>query len=314
MEISIVIPVYNSATYLPACLNSVFAQTFQDFEVICVNDGSTDESLDILKKYAAQYPDKMNIITIPNGGQANARNVGIDNAKGAYIAFVDSDDTMDEQMLAKMHKATIDNDIDFISCNIERIYEGGISKLEKKFDYDKAIAFEGKTTVDLHPELICYIKPAPYAKLISKAFLDEHKIRFIKGYIYEDLVFTQTILAHHPNMYVMKDRLYKYLVRANSTMTSKKSRVDDMFVSFKNLYSVYQSNNIAETFKAELEYLCLYHVMVGTSFRMWRSKQYSLKQSISSCRKYVKAFGFGKNNRYIAKEGIIVRMYLNAVL
>lgn len=91
MKLSVIIPVYNCERYLKECLDSIRAQTFKDFEAICVDDGSTDSTAAILEEFAALDP-RFKVIHQPNGGQGKARNTGLDNAKGDYIAFVDADD------------------------------------------------------------------------------------------------------------------------------------------------------------------------------------------------------------------------------
>lgn len=310
MEISIIVPVYNSEQYLKQCLNSIFSQTDQDFELICVNDGSTDHSLSILQEYEKRFPKQMSIITIANGGQANARNVGLDHASGNYVMFVDSDDTIRSDMLAGMRQRIEMTDCDMAVCEIDRIYEGKPSLWERFFPFDTALDIEGKTTIDEHPEIICYLTGAPYAKLVKRQFLNDHKIRFIKGYIYEDQVFTQTILANDPTMVLMKEKYYEYLIRSNSTMTSKQSRVTDMFVSYENLYQAYVEQGRAKRFKAELDYLCLYHVMIGTAYRMWRSGQFGLRESLRRCRSYANQYHCQADNRYMKRKGWVSRLYL----
>lgn len=307
--ISVIIPVYNAQNYLKRCLDSVFQQNYQDIEVICVNDGSSDKSLSILNDYQERYPQKMVIKSITNGGQANARNVGIEMANGKFLCFVDSDDAMDMSMLQKMQEH-IKEDCDFVFCDIERIFEGDGNWLEKHFKYEIDLDFKGITTIHEHPEVICYLTVAPFAKLIRKSFLDGNQIRFVKGYIYEDLLFTQTILAANPRISLLKEKLYKYFVRNNSTMTSKKSNICDMFVVINNIYKEYEKQGLTTLFKTELDYLCLYHVMIGTSYRMSRNGQYGLFSSIKKCRSFCKEFDCRKGNKYIKSKGLVARFFI----
>lgn len=312
--ISIIVPVYNAEKYLRKCLDSIFDQSHQDLEVICINDGSTDQSESILLEYKNKYQNKMMVKTIPNGGQANARNVGIDLATGTFVCFVDSDDYLDKRMLEKLYKNIHENESDLAICDMERIFEGKVSLLERFFKYDINLNFIGATTIYEHPDIICYLMNAPFAKLIRKEFLNVNRIKFVKGYIYEDLVFVHEILSSNPVISMVNEKLYKYIVRDNSTMTSKKSRVTDMFVSYKNVYDAYESKEISKDFREELEYLCLYHVMIGTAYRMWRSGQFGLFDSIKQCREYVRKYGFQSKNSYIKKKGIVSRLYLNVSL
>ena len=94
VTLSVIVPVYNTEKYLRECLDSIINQTFRDIEIICVNDGSTDKSLEILKEYALK-DNRIKVITQGNKGQSVARNIGLNNASGKYITFIDSDDYLD---------------------------------------------------------------------------------------------------------------------------------------------------------------------------------------------------------------------------
>lgn len=117
-EISIIIPVYNSEKYLRQCLDSVLNQSFSDFECICVNDGSTDNSLLILQEYANKDK-RFKIIDKQNEGVSIARNTGIENAFGEYITFIDSDDWVEIAYLAKLYNFIVDKKIDYVVCNLK---------------------------------------------------------------------------------------------------------------------------------------------------------------------------------------------------
>lgn len=308
--VSIIIPVYNAEKYLKKCLNSIFNQSYKKIEVICINDGSSDRSLDILEEYKNIFKENLIIKTIKNSGQANARNLGMDIAKGEFIMFVDSDDYIDQFMVETLIKKQLENDADMVVCNIERIFDGNFKNSVKKFNYDTILNINELTSIDVHPEIICFLTVAPYAKLIKRSFINENNISFIKGYIYEDLVFTQNILSHNPSIEICKENYYKYIVRQNTTMTSKKSNVIDMFYAYDTLFNYYKKNKLEIKFKQELDFLCYYHVLIGTSYRMWNSKQYSLFSSIKQCRNFIKKYDCKKNNKYLKKKGIISVLYV----
>lgn len=308
--VSVIIPVYNAQNYLKKCLNSIFNQSYKKIEVICINDGSSDGSLDILDEYIKIYEEKMIVKTIENSGQANARNIGINIAKGEFVMFVDSDDYIDEFMIENLVRKQSENNADMVVCNIERIFDGDFKKSVKKFNYDTVLNINELTTVVEHPEIICFLTVAPYAKLIKRNFINDNGISFIKGYIYEDLVFTQNILSHNPSIEMCEENYYKYIVRQNTTMTSKKSNVVDMFFAYETLFNFYKKNKLEKKFKEELDFLCYYHVLIGTSYRMWKSKQYSLFSSIRQCRRFVKKYNCKKNNKYLKEKGIISVLYV----
>lgn len=309
-KVSIIIPVYNAEKYLNKCLDSIFTQSYQNIEVICINDGSTDSSKRILDLYKLKYSDKMFFKTIDNSGQANARNKGLELSTGEFVMFVDSDDCIDINMIEQMMIRQNKNNADMVICGIDRIFDGNFSSKIKNFKYDTPLAFHELATIYSHPEILCFITFAPYAKLIKRDFLLHNNISFVKGYIYEDLMFTQQLLSNNPTIENCENKYYKYYVRENTTMTSKASKVTDMFFAFDKLYSYYVDNKINEKFKEELDFLCLFHVMIGTSFRMWQSNQFGLFKSIATCRRFVSKYNCNKNNKYLKEKGFIANLFV----
>ena len=119
VEISVIIPVYNTEKYLNECLDSIVNQTLSDIEIICVNDGSTDNSLAILESYAKK-DNRITVISQENNGQGSARNLGLKNSSGNYICFIDSDDYVDLNMLEKLYDNVILNNSDIVVFKIAR--------------------------------------------------------------------------------------------------------------------------------------------------------------------------------------------------
>ena len=124
MDVSVIIPVYNTEKYLSACIESVLHQTDVSQEIILVDDGSKDSSGNICDNYAEKY-DNIKAIHIPNSGPATAKNVGLKHAQGNYIALTDSDDKMEPLMLCKMVSAGYEYDADIICCNYKQVDEQG---------------------------------------------------------------------------------------------------------------------------------------------------------------------------------------------
>lgn len=125
MDVSVIIPVYNTEKYLPACIDSVLAQTGVSLEIILVDDGSTDSSPNICDKYAEEH-ENISTIHIKNSGPATAKNEGLQLAKGNYIALTDSDDKMEPMMLKKMVNAGYNYNADIVCCNYKQIDEQGV--------------------------------------------------------------------------------------------------------------------------------------------------------------------------------------------
>lgn len=127
-KVSIIVPIYNSETYLEECLDSIINQTLKEIEIICVNDGSTDNSLDILNRYASN-DDRITIINKQNTGYGNSMNVGIDHAKGEYIGIVESDDYIKPHMYETLYNKAIEHDLDLIRADFEQFMGEGSNRV-----------------------------------------------------------------------------------------------------------------------------------------------------------------------------------------
>ena len=212
-DISIIIPVYNTAGYLAECLDSAAEQSFGNYEIILVNDGSTDGSQRIIDDYVYRYPDRIRAFTIPNGGLGNARNYGIGKARGKYLAFVDSDDYIRRDMLQKMYEAARRHNADCVMTDYIAFWDDGRQEYVRSVDLPDA----GR------PDIMKY--SAKYGtvnictKLVARALFDV--IRFPAGF-YEDLATTPILLSWAKNICYVREGLYFYRQRPGS-ITSIKS-------------------------------------------------------------------------------------------
>ena len=127
MKLSIIVPVYNTAGYLEQCVNSLLAQTIpeNDYEILLVNDGSIDNSLEVMQRFLADNPDVIEIIDTENGGQGRARNLALEVAQGDYIGFADSDDWAAEDMFARLLDAAERENADIAVCNSYSVSDSG---------------------------------------------------------------------------------------------------------------------------------------------------------------------------------------------
>ena len=131
IKVSLIIPVYNVEDYIEKCLYSVVNQTLKDIEIIVVNDGSTDQSMDIVNRFENKHSN-IRIINKQNGGLSSARNRGVKVSKDKYIAFIDSDDYMNVAMLEEMYNSAEINHLDIVSCNLTKVdLAGEIIEIEK---------------------------------------------------------------------------------------------------------------------------------------------------------------------------------------
>ena len=146
MKISVIVPVYNTEKYLPRCIDSILAQTFTDFELLLIDDGSTDNSGRICGEYALKDK-RIKVVHKENGGVSRARNLGIDNAQGEYLSFIDSDDYIRPTMYSELIAIADKYNVDLVSSDIElngKVLQNKTSsnkKLDKKYIHDKVLPY-----------------------------------------------------------------------------------------------------------------------------------------------------------------------------
>ena len=136
VKVSVIVPVYNVEPYLDKCLNGLVNQTLKDIEIIVVNDGATDNSQQIIDRYAKQYDNVISLVK-QNGGLSDARNYGIPYATGEYIGFIDSDDFMEYDMFEVLYKKAKEDDSDIVECNLRHTYSDSEDIEIGKEIYDK---------------------------------------------------------------------------------------------------------------------------------------------------------------------------------
>ena len=145
MKISVIVPIYNVENYLEKCLNSLVNQTLQEIEILVINDGSTDDSQKIIEVFQNKFPQKIKAFTKENGGLSDARNFGIERARGEFIAFVDSDDYVSARMMEEMYGLAKKHEAEIVICNLQKVDENGIvtqkltqiPNLPEKIDLEK---------------------------------------------------------------------------------------------------------------------------------------------------------------------------------
>lgn len=206
-KISIIIPAYNEEKNIARCLNSVLAQTFESFEVICVDDGSTDGTVEIIKSFA-EKDDRIILLKNPDKGVSSARNFGIENARGNYIGFVDSDDFIQPQMYEFLHRAVTENNCDFSVCKYKKTDE----IKEKNFEY-KTENFYPENFIENFDETELVFSSA-CTKLISKNILKD--IRFKNFKIGEDTIFNSEIYSKNSSSILVNAELYTYYINTQS--------------------------------------------------------------------------------------------------
>lgn len=206
--ISVIVPVYNVERYLEKCIKSICGQTFAGLEIILVNDGATDRSGAICDEWARKDP-RIRVIHKENGGLSDARNAGIEIASGQWYMFVDSDDTISPDTIARLYQAASENHCDMAVCNIVRIYDDGATE-PFYHPVSELTVWEGQQRFETLKQ------PSACNKLFRADLFRD--VRFPKGKYYED-TFVYHILAHRANRIVLTGHDgYYYLSRRESIL------------------------------------------------------------------------------------------------
>lgn len=208
VKVSIIMPVYNGSEYLEKSILSVINQTLKDIEFICVDDGSEDDSLEVLKDFAGKY-DCIRVLTQKNQGSGKARNYGMDEAKGEYIGFIDADDEfVDADSLEKLYNVAVKNDADIVSGNLKKLTRDRVMLDNPNCRENNYYCFDKDCVIS--PE--DYGVPwAFYKNLYKTSFLNEKDIRFrdlIRG---QDPVFMAEALSKVDKVYGVKTDFYAYM-------------------------------------------------------------------------------------------------------
>lgn len=218
-KVSVIIPVYNAKEYLRRCLDSVCNQTLMDIEIICVNDCSTDNSLDILNEYAENYPNIKVIDCKLNGGESVARNIGLDNATGEYLGFVDNDDEIDLDFYEKLYAKAKETNADIVKGEVRQV---GYDGKETFSDLNKKIK-QGDHKL--------YFTHYWWTAIYKRTLIENNNIRLLEEYpLGGDVLFLNQTLLACEKLELVDDTYYHYYRREDSG--------DSKVLSFEKLKSV----------------------------------------------------------------------------
>jgi glycosyltransferase involved in cell wall biosynthesis len=211
-KINIIVPVYNVEKYLSKCIHSILSQTFSDFELILVNDGSTDYSGNICDEFANQ-DSRIKVIHKENAGVSSARNTGLKLSTGDYICFVDSDDIIDETMIDKMYKSAITNDSDIVMCGIREENTFTNSQMEFISPLYKETFIEGKQIIDYFHMALQRDNFFGFASMVNKMYKKSHIINITVNdniSVGEDLCFNIHAVLNATRISAVNEPLYIY--------------------------------------------------------------------------------------------------------
>ena len=210
-EISVIVPIYNVEKYIESCLTSLENQEFDAYEVILMDDGSTDKSRDIAEQFVAKNPDKFKLFHQENAGQSAARNNGLKFACGKYIAYVDSDDTVESNYLKVMYEMAQKTDADLVFCAFRSVdEEGNCIKEVHENGFTSGVIYNIK-----EEKTLLMMENSVWNKLFKREIIQNEKLLFPDRVWAEDLRFTKKYLAHTSKCVYVDVPVYNYyLLRA----------------------------------------------------------------------------------------------------
>lgn len=291
-DISIIVPIYNSEKYLKKCIDSLLNQTKKELEIILINDGSTDNSENIINEYKDK---RIKYIKNINQGIGATRNEGISKAQGKYLMFVDSDDYIEENACELLFEKAEEDNLDMVICDFYRECEDGSKKEERIIDFPN-------TTVKETPELLYKVNLSPWNKLYRTKMIKDNNICFEEELKYEDTPFVFISMDKSKKIGKVDNCLNHYMIHNNSETTIRDERCFDIFEIIRIVRDYFEDKEYAK------ESLNKWIVWIVTNFTIQQRNQEDKKLAM---RFIDHSFDYlsvvvpdYKNNKYYEERGI----------
>lgn len=280
IKVSVIIPVYQVENFLERAVDSVLASTLKELEIILVDDGSEDASKEICDAYQKAYPEKIKVLHKENEGLGMARNSGIGLARGEYIAFLDSDDTIEPQMYEKMYEKAVEGNFQIVMCDVRILYVEEnhtvvvSSYKEEEIDTADYIANGNNITYSVN-------------KLYKRFIWEENQYEKM---LFEDIALIPPLITRYPHIGYVKEAFYNYYRRANTISTSLTGGMTDIIRAYRNFLK-----NSSMEYKEEV----VYCIAKQLYWNMTEARPLFLADFISFLKEYKKYFLL---NPFLAKD------------
>lgn len=289
--ISLIIPVYNVEKYLDKALQSVENQTFKDFEVIIVDDGSTDSSIKIINEFCKKNSN-FKLITQQNSGPAVARNTALSLSKGSYIAFMDSDDYIEPNFLESLYTAAIKHNADIVCCNFNTYYPKKNLKVYLPFNTPSGVYSKEKALKKLIPDIGMHY--FVWNKFCKREIFFDNNLKFDDMY-FEDISISPKLFYYAEKIVLLREPLYNYTSRENSILHSMTTRKTNDFIralgiirNFLEINEAYKDYRGHLWFYAQKAKLVSYFYILGLHSKASNFKGFI--ENISCARKSIDYF------------------------
>jgi len=244
-KVSVVVPVYNVYDYIDKCLWSLVNQTLDDIEIVVVNDGSPDNSQEIIDKYKEKYPNKVKSFIKKNGGLSDARNFGILKCTGEYIGFVDSDDYVEQDMFEKMYNKAKNGNFDVVVCDVNYVYPNKTVKVSSNLKTDITDSLKLKDSM-------INIYPAAWNKIYRREIISD--VQFKKDVWYEDVEFLYRLFPFINSIGVLDLAFVNYVQRDGAITKTFDKRLYHYIDNWNGIVDFYKENNFYDEYFLQLEY------------------------------------------------------------
>jgi glycosyltransferase involved in cell wall biosynthesis len=261
MRFSIIIPVYNVEEFLPKCLDSALCQTYANYEIIAVNDGSTDGSRKVLSQYEHKNS-RIKVIDQENKGLGGARNTGIQYANGEFLFFLDSDDYIPSTTLEEIDYYLKNYNLDMLAFDCNMVDTAG-----QILQIATVNAFSEEFTL-LNRKQFMLLEPTACLKVYRRLLYMTYSISFPEHLWYEDLATVFKLVPHANLLGYLKKPLYNYVQHSTSITHSRNTkRMMEIIPAFESTLVYYRQQNLFDEFYDELEWNCILHVLYYSAFR-----------------------------------------------
>ena len=298
VKVSVIIAAYNIENYIDKCIQSILDQTLIDIEVIVVNDGSTDNTLNKIIKYK-DLDTRIVVVNKENGGVQSARNEGLKIARGKSILFVDGDDWLERDALENLYNELENNKLDIVCYGYYQFIEG---KEKIEFKNEHSVIYQDIQFLDA--VLKNKVVPSLCCKLLRKKFLEDNNIILPENIAFgEDLATTVELACYYPKVSIINKSYYYYYTRIDSVTNKITDKALDLFKAFEYIKNILIKNKLYYKFEQEYKFLAYYHLyferIIGqTSFNKTHKKFYNIcnKKNINKITNiYLEEFKLGLN-------------------
>lgn len=301
-DVSVIVSCYKGGASLPTCLDALLSQSLKNIEIICINDGSPDNTASILKDYANRDGRIIPITNKQNLGISKSRNKGIKLASADYIMFCDADDYYEPSMCEEMFEAIQNSASDIAISEIRVIYE---AHRDLKYSDDNYYSLKFSGLEEVNEDVILNTDLSPTNKIFRKSIIDKYDIQFPEGLYYEDAYFCSAYLCCSDNIYYLNEQLYNYIRHDKSTMsntfsneTEKDPAIDHLYIAFR-LFDFLKKNNFLKKYNNLFWYLFY-------SFELFALNNSKTRKRVNEVKQEALDF-ISQNNKYFDSAPLFIR-------